>query len=287
MTLECFIIKVAERCFHSSQAQAKLVRQEYVDSYETYAPQIAKLCSLANHWHGTGRYRYVRIKDSQDIRDERPTYDVLASIIDSDGLQPYKDLWIESGGNTVSLASVRMHARLFARVHAYEKSSLVYELGSLQFWLRLYASLIFVWCLSDTRSQVTVLRCLFRGRLLRDIQTWESAIRTPDKKRSVQIVWGFRRNVSVSDIAGNYPLLLGIVAKREDLVSTTGITRKVESRSLKAITLAQCTHIEVPLENTAETEEFLRMKGVSIPVIPLEFVDMYLANQTLRTLSYI
>jgi len=50
--------------------------------------------------------------------------------------------------------------------------------------------------------------------------------------------------------------------------------------------LSQFTHVEVPLQNVAETERFLQDRGLMISVIPLEFGDMYLANQSLAELSY-
>lgn len=212
--------------------------------------------------------------------------DVLVGIIDSGGLQPYRDQWIDSGGSTVSLATVRMLSRAFARVHAYEKSTFVYELGSIKFWLRLYFFLTAVWLCTDRHALSTVFGGLFRLSFFRDIRIWESAIRKPNGKR-VSVLNVFLRKTLVSDIEGNYPILIGIVACAKDLIETTPIARKVERRSLKPVTLQQFTHIEVPLQRIAETEEVLKQKCISIPVIPLEFCDVYLANQPLDKLTYL
>ena len=91
----------------------------------------------------------------------------------------------------------------------------------------------------------------------------------------------------LTDIEGNYPVLIGVVAGAKDLIETTSIAHKVERRSLKPITLQQFTHIEVPLQNIAETEKVLKDQGVSIPVLPLEFGDIYLADQPLDKLAYL
>ena len=278
MWLERWIIKNAEQKLTPYRAQAEVVKQARALEYQKYLPKISDLYRQTTHWHGTGRFRYERNKDSR--------YDVLIGIIDSNGLQPYRDPWIDSGGNTVSLATVRMHSRLFARIHACENTALVYELGSIKFWLRLYTFLLFVWICTDRHAQKTVIGGLLRRSFFRDIRMWESAIRKPDNKKIVSILNGFRRQILVSDIEGNYPILIGIVAETKDLIETTPIARRVERRSLKLITLTQCTHIEVPLQNVAETEKILKEKGVSLPVIPLEFGDLYLADQSLDKLTY-
>lgn len=278
MWLEQFILKKAERKLQPYRTQAQLIKQEMAAQYQKYLPEITRLYQQATHWHGTGRFRYERMKDSR--------YDVLAKIISSGGLQPYRDPWIDSGGETVSLATVRMLARGFARVHAYEHSTLLYELGSLKFWHRLYFFLLTVWLCTDRQSQSMIAQRLFRGSFFRDIQIWESAIRKPDTKGRVSILNVFQRRAAVSDIRENYPILIGVVVESKDLIETTPIAHKFEQRSLKPITLQQFTHIEVPLQRVAETEGILRDQDVSIPVIPLEFGDIYLADQPLERLAY-
>ena len=278
MWLERFIIKKAEKRLQPYREQAELVKKEVEVQYQKYLPEIVNLYGQATHWHGTGRFRYERMKDSQ--------YDVLARILDSGGLQPYRDPWIDSGGETVSLATVRMLARGFARVHAYEHSIPLYELGSLKFWHRLYFFLLTVWLCSDRQSQSMIIQRLFRGSFFRDLQIWESAIRKPDTKKRVSILNVFQRCAAVSDIKENYPILIGVVAEAKDLIETTPIAHKFEQRSLQPITLQQFTHVEVPLQRIAETEKVLNDHGVSIPVIPLEFGDMYLADRSLDELAY-
>ncbi|MEK7628107.1 MAG: hypothetical protein AAB421_01670 [Patescibacteria group bacterium] len=254
--------------------------------YQKHLPEITTVYRQATHWHGTGRYRHERMKDSGDRENRSTVSDILVGIVESGGLHPYKDPWIDSGGKTVSLATVRMLSRTFARIHANEHSTFVYELGSIKFWLRLYFFLFSVWLCTDRRARSMVARSFFQGSFFRDIQIWESAIRRPDKRKTVTVLNGFQKQIQVSDIEGNYPILFGIVAETKDLVETTLIARKVERRSLKPITMQQFTHIEVPLQNVVETEKILKDNGITLTVIPLEFGDMYLANQPLDKLAY-
>ncbi len=58
-------------------------------------------------------------------------------------------------------------------------------------------------------------------------------------------------------------------------------------RSLKSITLRDFTHVEVPFAKIKETEDLLKAKGVSLDVLPIEFVDANISNVPLQTLTYL
>jgi hypothetical protein len=46
------------------------------------------------------------------------------------------------------------------------------------------------------------------------------------------------------------------------------------------------THFEVPLQHVNETESILKQHNVSLPVIPMEFGDIYLADKPLKELAF-
>ncbi len=286
MWLEKLILKKAEKRLRPYRIQAESVKQERAAQYQQYVPQITTLYARATHWHGTGRYHYRHQEDSryQGLGDD--SVDILTEIIESGGLKPHQDPWIYSGGKTVSLATVRMHARGFARIHADEESIFVYELGSVTYWFRLYVLLLLVWLFTNMRSQRVFIKGLFRPSFFQDIQSWTRAIRKPDDKNLPSMSDIFGGYITASDIAGNYPVLIGVVANPENLVDTIPLTHKVEQRSLHKIILAQFTHIEVPLQYVATTEEILKEKSIFLPVIPLEFGDLYLANEPLDKLAF-
>ncbi len=241
----------------------------------------------ATYWHGTGRYHYSYEGESRyESVNGDELLDVLDSIIRHDGLTPHHDPWIDSGGNTVSLGTVRMHSRLFARAHIYEHDVLLYELGSTKFWVRLYLCFLLAWLLADLRSCQQILRTIFRRSSYRNFQTWASALRKPQGKRVVRIKDLIEAKILNSDIKGNYPILIGIAKGTLEVMDTIPLTHRVEVRSLNAVTVKDFTHVEVPLAKVEETKVFLESEGVLLPVLPMEFVDIYLKDTPLKALAY-
>jgi hypothetical protein len=288
MWLEQLILTKAEKRLSLYRIEARSLRNKMATEYEYYLPQISCLYQKATHWHGTGRYHYEHQNGSRYIGvSEELVTDILIAILDSGGLEPHLDPWIDSGNKTVSLATVRMHARAFARIHLFEKDVLLYELGSIKFWIRLYFLLLFLWLCSNFRSHFPFIKSLFRSSFFKDIKAYSNTIRRPKRNKSVGIFSIFGKEIPVSDIPGNYPILIGVVVPSKDLIDTIPLTHKVEQRSLKQIALSQCTHIEVPFKNLKEIQKLLKEKGVSIPVIPLEFGDLYLNDQPLERLAFL
>lgn len=287
MWIEKLIIKNAETKLLPYRKQADLVKKEFIDQYQKYLPQITTLYTQTTHWHGTGKYHYQHQDGSRyDAVKIDETIDILTAILKSGGLEPHYDPWINSGGKTVSLATVRMHARAFARIHAVENETLVYELGSIKYWLRFYFVLLFVWLVTSLWSQRRFIQDTLRASFSKDVQNWASAIRKPHNKKVVSIFDIFRGDIPTSDIQGNYPVLFGVATNPKDLIDTIPLTRKVEQRSLQPIALNMFTHLEVPLQNIRETETLLKECNVLLPVIPIEFGDIYLANEPLEKLAF-
>lgn len=287
MWIEKLIIRKAETKLLPYRKQAELVKKEFIDQYQKYLPQITTLYTQTTHWHGTGKYHYQHQDGSRyDAVKIDKTIDILAAILKSGGLEPHYDPWINSGGKTVSLATVRMHARAFARIHAVENETLVYELGSIKYWLRFYFVLLFVWLVTSLWSHRSFIRNTLRASFSKDVQNWASAIRKPHNEKVVSIFDIFRGDIPTSDIRGNYPVLIGVTTNPKHLIDTIPLTRKVEQRSLQSITLNMFTHLEVPLQNVNETEKLLTEHNLPLPVIPIEFGDIYLANEPLERLSF-
>lgn len=287
MWIEQLIIKGAEKKLQPYREQAEVFKQEFSDQYQIYVPHIITLYDRATHWHGTGRYHYQHKEDSRYAElHENKTVDILAAIVDFNGLKPHTDPWIDSGDKTVSLATTRMHARAFARIHTNNNDKLLYELGSIKYWLRFYFLLLLLWLFSNLRTHLPFIKSLFRSSIFSDIRTWAGALRKKDKNTTVSIIDIFRDTIPTSDIDGNYPILIGISADKTKLIETLPLTHKVEQRSLQPIKVEHFTHVEVPLQYVQETEDVLRKRGILLPVIPLEFGDAYLADKPLKTLAF-
>lgn len=284
MWLENLILKQAEQKLLPYRICAETIKS---DEYRDWLPRIQEAYTQATYWHGTGRYHYQHQGESRYERvSEDGLLDILDSILQHDGLIPHQDPWIDSGGKTVSLGTVRMHSRLFARIHLYERDTLLYELGSVRYWVRLYMCLLLLWLSTNLYNCRQFMKSLFRRSTAKDLQAWASAIRKPQNGKVISI-WHFVRGKSPdSDIEGNYPMLLGIARGTFEVIDTVPLTQAVEVRSLQPITLKDFTHVEVPLAKVRETEDFLRDRDFMLPVLPMEFVDVYLKDTTIRDLAY-
>lgn len=287
MWLESVIVKVAERKLRPYRNSADVLKKKRATEYESYLTRIKELYANATYWHGTGRYHYSYEGESRYERVDAASFiDVLELIIERKGLTPHLDPWIASGGKTVSLGTVRMHSRLFARIHMYEKDALFYELGSAKYWVQLYMVLLILWSCMNIKGVYQFAKSFFRRSSYKDMQTWGSAIRKPKNGRVIRVFDVLSGNVVGSDIKNNYPVLIGIKRENTEVMDTVPLTHAVEVRSLHAITVEDFTHIEVPLQNMEETEALLRKENVYLPVLPMEFVDMYMSEFPLRTLAW-
>lgn len=287
MWLESLILKKAEKKLVPYRHQVSLLNREISEEYRELSSEIEKLYQSTTHWHGTGRHHYNHQNGSRysEVNLDK-TIDILEQIFKSNGLIPHHDPWIDSNGKTVSLATTRMHARAFARIHASDNEILFYELGSVKFWLRFYFALLFIWLFANFWSHRKFIKDTLRSSFSKDVQNWASAIRKPKKGKVISILDMFKGEIPTSDIDNNYPILIGIKADPSKLIETIPLTHKVEQRSLRSITLEMFTHIEVPSKKVAETKDLLNKHHVQLPVLPLEFGDMYLASTSLRELAF-
>jgi hypothetical protein len=128
MWFEERILKRGESMVYPYREKAKALSKEYSLEYQQYVPRIEEVYGMATYWHGTGRFHYQYQNGSRyENVDVGGLVDVLDSILMQGGLMPHHDPWIDSGGKTVSLGTVRMYSRLFARIHLYEHDTLLYE----------------------------------------------------------------------------------------------------------------------------------------------------------------
>lgn len=287
MSVEAFILKWAEKSLAPYRVRAQACRDAHTEEYAAYEPKIQRCLEAASYWHGTGRYHYQYEGQSRYERvSTNATLDILDSIVTKGGLIPHIDPWVDSGGETVSLGTVRMHSRLFARIHLYEKDSLLFELGSIKYWVRFYGVLLFVWLMSDLGSCRQFLKSLFRKSSYNDLQAWAGAIRKPRGKTVVSVMDFMTGTAPGCDIEGNYPVLFGVAKGTLEVMETIALVHAVEVRSLHSVTLKDFTHVEVPLDKVQQTKDFLNSRGVTLEVLPLEFVDIYLRSVPVRKLAY-
>jgi hypothetical protein len=214
---------------------------------------------------------------------------VLESILTDGYLAAHKDVWIKVRGEfvkTISLAPSRMHARLYAHIHLYEGVWLKYVFGGTKFWMGFFILLglreLRYW---RKRNKTGLTYNLRPGReLLRQARAWGSAIRNLDTMRVLPL---WRAYDLRSDIPGNHPILFGIKKSATRQGKGVPVFSKIEVRIQDSLPLSQVSHIEVPLEHVAATAQLLEENGVTLPVIPLEFGELYCSQLPLTKLAHV
>ena len=254
-------------------------------SYKEYIPVIEKCYGLATYWHGTGRYHYHYSGNSKyEGVDDKTLLDVLDSIIESNGLIPRFDPWIKVSGHTqesISVTPFRMYARVYAGFHQYEKNQFQYEYGTPKYWFY-FLGILQLLEQKPVRNIKNALKMKYTKSFVKYSQTWMHTLRSDlnEKPLNPSKLYLLR-----SDIQDNYAILIGIKKEAVVPIHFDSIIERFETRTEKIIPLNDITHIEVPLRNVKETEEFLKTKNISLLVIPLEFGEIYCNKYSLKELS--
>lgn len=288
--LRNLLLRHGERHLQKYRKQANSIGSNFREEYLSYVPIIESCYTRAAYWHGTGLYHHQHPGDTRYRTDTKQITNVLDSIL-SRGIHGHKDLWVADDdrlSKTVSLAPSRMHARVYAHIHLREGVWLPYVFGGTRFWMGFFV----FFGLWDVLSQVgkgtwewTFLKqSTLSRKYLNHARTWANAIRdTGDYK--ILPVW--RAYDLRSDIEGNHPILFGI-AKDPGLESKLiPFLKRVEVRVAGDVPLESLTHLEVPLAHVNSVKQILAEKKVSLPVIPLEFGELYCSQFPVAQLAHV
>ncbi len=280
--IEKHIIKKGERDLLPFRIKGK---QFLVSStgYEFSSAFLKELYKKVGYWHGTGRYHYKHLGEGRyNTINFEETIDILASIVDRGEISVHSEPWLKKieriDISTVSHTPYRMYARLYACLHLCEKNKLKYEFGSQKIWMSILKKIQFS---SSEFVYFLIFRAipqLFNIKTYTHIKQFINSIRKPNSKK-----WNVLKSYLIkSDIENNYPILIGI-DKSVSIMRNTVLSR-LETRTDSAIVLEHITHIEVPLDNVQETEDFLKQRNVRIQVIPMEFGEIYCGGYALQDL---
>ncbi|MFB6447159.1 hypothetical protein [Bradyrhizobium tunisiense] len=241
-------------------------RYKQLPAYVAAGPKIAEMYSRSSLWHGTGRYQY----------SSRGTIvDVLLGIIQEGGLVPHEDDWDlkHATAKVTCTAMSRMYARLYAGMHSPQGLRIENELGSRELWAYYFFVTSSIMAIREFRLSLSAVMKRDLTALVPDFaeknRRWVRKISSREISQKDAFLVG-------TDIASNYPILIGI----KDLAFTPAQTSRYiglhERRAPTPIKLADVSHIEVPLDHTEETLRLLRKFGVDwINVIPLEFGEEF------------
>lgn len=283
--IDRIILRKGEKVLLPFRTTESLLKTDLFASYQELLPIIKNCYKEAAQWHGTGRYQYAHANETR-YENISPSehVDVLESIIREGGLRPHHEPFIPKMLSmslpTISMSPFRVYAKLYAGLYLHEKDSLKYSFGTSKFWFR------FLFIIQILNREF--LRFIFTKKFFklvsvstyRDSQVWIQTIRST---RDTKPFSPFQGYMIRTDITGNYPILIGIknTVKTISLKDSIG---RLESRTLDPILLQDITHIEVPLANVRETEDFLKQKNVAVKVIPLEFGETYCSKCPLSKL---
>ncbi|MBC7837014.1 hypothetical protein H7X87_04560 [Acetobacteraceae bacterium] len=287
---ERLLVSRSEKHLQKYRDAAKHVHTEFLRQYYAYLPEIESYYDQAGYWHGTGRYHYYHGDDSRyEGVNTKHVVNVLESILDHRALTGHQDLWITGDGKfekTVSVAPIRMHARLFAHIHLREGVWLPYVFGGTRFWMGIIIALASKELIFTLRGdgRTFLKNALLNRTSLKNFRTWASAIRNLDDFKVLPL---WRAYDLRSDIVGNYAILFGIKRSAIQGDGVLPFIKGLEVRVAKSIRLGDMTHIEVPLENVEETKRILSAKNISLPIIPLEFGELYCAQFPFKKLVYV
>lgn len=253
---------------------------ELQSAYKSFLPQIEDLYGIKTFlWHGSERYQY---KDGKTI-------DVLDQIINDNGLIPNKDPYdsMTGIGNTTSFALSRMYARMYSDMYLDERKKPSYEYGSRLFWATKFIGETVIKGVGEAARDIGFKKIAkdpkdFITRLKNNNRGWISKFRSDaftDPKPISKIF-----STLQTDIAGNYPILIGVTQDGFTPVPTSKYIGKHEKRTKDSIPLKKFTHIEVPLEKVAEVKRLLQEKEIELPVIPIEVGEQYCSQFPYQTI---
>lgn len=247
--------------------------------YRSELPILEALyANKAFYWHGTGRYQY----DAQDS-----VKDVLMEIIRANGLVPHPDVYDYTTGKveSTSLALSRMYARIYAEMYFNEGENLEYQYGSRALWAGKFIGGTTIAGIKENMRGSLIRknhRELF-GSIATSNRNWVSKFRS-DAHTDPKTVMEIFTNAK-SDIAHNYPILIGITEGAFTPAQTAEYIKRHERRATEPIPMQTFSHIEVPLAHITETQRILEENKVNVPVIPMELGEKYSSQFDIHTLS--
>jgi hypothetical protein len=222
-------------------------------------------------WHGTGRYHHA----GDGLTD------VLRSIMTNGGLQPAYDAYgIFAGGkamDSISLTTLRIIARSYADMHGRGHKE-PDRYGDALTWVSYYYGLFYA-----------RLYAFNSFRVRRYWKQWHSLTHDENGDNT----WGKKVNKKAqdvwdafglgSDIAGNYPILIG-VTQLQSQVTLSAVFNQCEVRTLEPILLENMSHLEVPAHKVTVTRKILADHGYNLLVFPIELGETVASRQTFGSL---
>jgi hypothetical protein len=262
----------------SKNSFLKRHKEEFLDS----KPQIIEVLNNTKFYHGTGAYSYMFDTTKYEGRETGVRH-VLDEIL-TNGLIPQRDLFNDVFGTgtqrTLSITESREYARCYATLFMYEKDKLRYEYGSSLFWGGIMA-------LNMIKIYQPVIHHIDEGITQRNMQDykkmcegWSRSFRKDGKYEGKNFLYHLTAR---SDIKNNYGIIIGIKNMPTIPICYRFLTMS-EQRIKTTVNPAEFTHIQAPLKNIEQARIAAKKHNITIPIIPIEFVELINSEMSMNQL---
>ena len=224
-------------------------------------------------WHGTGRYQH---RGGQ-------TVDILREIAGDGGLRPHEDVMDPIVGemDSVSTSASRMYARPYADMHQDRSEPMSYRYGKASYWAQFFVSPIALEGLIELKAwRKGPARDRARKVGSEGLSKWRNKVNESPWQKNIFPIFD-----QGSDIAGNYPILIGIKESSFREVQISKTLSRFESRSERLVSIEAFSHLEVPLDKVEETRARLEEGGYSnVLVLSIELGEYFCSKQSFSNL---
>jgi hypothetical protein len=176
-----------------------------------------------------------------------------------------------------------MYARLYAGMFCPAGTRIQNELGSRELWGYYFLGTSAVKGLFEYRPDLRAIRrgddsMSFIPQFSNKSREWTMKVSVQEHNIKDIFLYG-------TDIAENYPILIGIKTGTVSVADSSKFINLHESRTEEPVPVASFSHVEVPLARVGETREVLSQFDQDIEILPIEYGEEYCRNFTFRQLS--
>ncbi|NTU47179.1 hypothetical protein HGA88_06140 [Candidatus Roizmanbacteria bacterium] len=241
---------------------------QFSPEYRMAIPDLRTAFDSTWVWHGTGRYQY-------DPRNRNTVRDVLQTIISEDGLIPHTDVLDFTQGKmeSVSTSPARLYSLMYAQCH-FEKGHSFFGYGrNGLIWSYYLAPMAWRGLIETFIDKNPDYTQMLDKTAREEFSTNASGFH--DKYSQIKPRKSDMFKGGVSDIAENYPILIGIKSGSFEQSPIGKLLDKHELRSQTPISIENFTHFEVPENKVQEVKMLLQQANKTVPVYPIEWGTEY------------
>lgn len=263
-----------------TEARNVEVPKSVSEAYTRYKPVIESIYGSEKirtdrFFHGTGYLQYTH--ESTPGTYTEGVSNIVDGIFD-EGVKVAPDGWLGTPGNipTTSLSRARFYARSYALLHETEDIPLEWQYGSKKDWAMYFALDTGL----DMRPSEFLTLAYTIGKTHYGVKDgprfspgWFGKVRKdiPRDLKYMDLADAY------STIEGNFPVIAVFDAEAVSSYRVPALSR-YEDRTMFDVPPGKLLALEVPLSQVEMVKNKARDSGVSIPVLPIECVDLHASH---------